>query len=543
LPASPESVRVDSGGAAAAAAPVPDASAHRRVARNFLFNAGGYVLTVGVAFLIAPLQVHKLGNAAYGIWVVMQNLISYSILMDFGMRYAVQREAARIYALHQSEELNGMLSTAALLACIPAAVALLAGGGAALFYPHWFTAPPGLMTPTRVALAFTAVAVALAFPGVVFNSVLAALSRYDILGVRNAAVLVAQALLLWYFLTHGYSLISVAAIYLGTVAAGQMLDAICAFRQIPQLRLRLRLVSRARARSFFRFSSYAFVVSIAVRLIYETDNLVVGWSLGAAAVAFYAVAGGLVGYARDWMSTVTRLYNPIAARMDALGEGEGLRELFVSGTRVGMLLVLPACFGLWAAGRAFLSLWMGPAFALNSGPALMWLTVTALICPFSGTYMPIFYATNRHRISAWMALGEAVANLALSLLLVRRWGIVGVAVGSVIPALINQLVLQPAYAMRLLGVGPLRFYGQALLRPLALAVVPTAGLAALATSGHLQTWPTWLAGCVAATLVYGGLVWALGLEARERQLVAQSWSKLRSMGAMLARRTGTAEEK
>ena len=46
------------------------------------------------------------------------------------------------------------------------------------------------------------------------------------------------------------------------------------------------------------------------------------------------------------------------------------------------------------------------------------------------------------RIALW-AIGEAVANFALSIILVRRIGIYGVAWGTTIPSVIVELFLWP----------------------------------------------------------------------------------------------------
>lgn len=501
--------------------PAPSA-AHHRLARNVLFNAAGYGLNLVVAFFIAPLTVHKLGNDAYGIWVVLQELINYAILLDFGVRYAVQREATRLQSRGEPGELNRMLSTAWVLSWIPAVAVILAGLGVAFWMPHWFHASAGLLGASRIALVLSAAAMALTFPGILFTSVVVGLSRYDALNLRNAIVQIVRALLLWYFLVHGYGLITVAVIYFATVALAQAVDLFFAFRLAPELRLRWSGFQRSWMRHLVHFSAYAFLISISVRLVYWTDNLVVAWILGPVAVTFYSIAGGLVMYVRDGMATLTKVYVPLAAHYEALGKEESLRRLLVDGTRISMLTVIPVCFGLWAAGIPFIRLWMGPSYAQQSGTVLLWLTVTALICPLGATYTPVFYAMNRHQWAARFSLLEAGLNLTLSIWLARRLGIAGVAIGTVIPASLNQIVAQPLYATSLLGVSRWRYYGQALLRPLAVGVLPGVCLAWMARQGWLFAWSWWLAGCTATTVLYIALAWFFGLDDHERERAQQS---------------------
>lgn len=506
----------------AAASGTGGRAAHDRVARNIGFNVAGYGLNLVVAFFIAPLTVHRLGNDAYGVWVVLQELINYAILLDFGVRYAVQREATRLQSRGERFQLNQMLSTAWVLSWIPAALVLVVGTGLAISMPHWFHAAAALLGASRVALVLAAAAMALTFPGVLFTSVVVGLSRYDALNVRNAVVQVVRALLLWYFLVHGYGLVTVAVIYFGTVALAQTIDLAYAFHFAPDLHLRWSGFQRTWMRHLIHFSAYAFLISISVRLVFWTDNLVVAWALGPVAVTFYSIAGALVMYVRDGMTTLTKGFVPLAAHYEALGKEASLRRLLVDGSRWTMLAVLPACFGLWAAGIPFLRLWMGAEYARQSGPVLLWLVTAAMICPLSATYTPIYYAMNRHQWAARLSLLEAAANLGLSVVLALRLGIVGVAIGTVVPALLNQVVAQPLYATRLLDVSRRRYYGDALLRPLAVGLVPGLFLGWLTLSGHLQSWGPWLAGCMAATLLYIALVWRFGLNRDERGRARQS---------------------
>ena len=54
-------------------------------------------------------------------------------------------------------------------------------------------------------------------------------------------------------------------------------------------------------------------------------------------------------------------------------------------------------------------------------------------------------------IAKW-ALVEATANLTLSIVLARKFGIYGVAIGTLVPSLLVQLVLWPRYVSQLVDV-------------------------------------------------------------------------------------------
>ena len=58
----------------------------------------------------------------------------------------------------------------------------------------------------------------------------------------------------------------------------------------------------------------------------------------------------------------------------------------------------------------------------------------------------------KHKRVAFWALGEAASNLILSIVLVRRMGIYGVAWGSAIPSVFCELILWPAFVSNLLAI-------------------------------------------------------------------------------------------
>lgn len=58
----------------------------------------------------------------------------------------------------------------------------------------------------------------------------------------------------------------------------------------------------------------------------------------------------------------------------------------------------------------------------------------------------------RHKPVALWAIGEATANPTLSIVLVRRIGITGVAIGTLIPNLCIHLVACPQYLSRILEI-------------------------------------------------------------------------------------------
>jgi O-antigen/teichoic acid export membrane protein len=332
-----------------------------------------------------------------------------------------------------------------------------------------------------------------------------------------------RAILLWFFLERGCGLLTVAVISTVAVLVGYGLDFIFTLRLFPRLCVGRKFVNGATVRTLLNFSVYAFIISIAFRVIFMTDNVVVGSALGPVAVTFYAVGMNLAGTLRDTLGNITILYAPLAYQMHALDRADSLRQLFLSGSRIAMTYVLPGVLGLVILGPRFLGLWMGSSFVDKSGPVLVLLALEVGFYALISAPGQVLYATKRHKVNAWLSIGNAAANLTLSVILIRRLGAVGVAWGTVIPAFLVEAIILPVYTALLLQVSPLRFYKSAVLRPL-LAAVPYAWwLWFCARQGVIAGYGSLALVVTSGLLVYALLVWKFCLESEERAL-ARQWA-------------------
>ena len=90
----------------------------------------------------------------------------------------------------------------------------------------------------------------------------------------------------------------------------------------------------------------------------------------------------------------------------------------------------------------------GAGFESGAVPLYV-LALTGIVLVGQGPLGNILLGTGRHRLVAFVSLGEAIANLALSVILVRRFGMLGVAIGTAVPiAIANLFILLPPPAAR-----------------------------------------------------------------------------------------------
>jgi O-antigen/teichoic acid export membrane protein len=117
-----------------------------------------------------------------------------------------------------------------------------------------------------------------------------------------------------------------------------------------------------------------------------------------------------------------------------------------------LLLAGPMLAYMVALGDPFLARWLGEGYRGESGDVLIVLALGVAAPIASHPLVQVLYGVNRLRPLALLYLVEGGANLVLSLLLAKPFGIVGVALGTAIPAFVAHAVILPRLLARSWGL-------------------------------------------------------------------------------------------
>ena len=460
----------------------------RTILRNIFSNWAGYLVTAAVGFLLSPIIVHSLGNTGYGLWTLVLSLTGYFGLLDLGIRSSVGRFVARYLALHDDVNVNRITSTAFLVLAVGGIIALSVSVIVSQFFFKSFHVEPEFESTGKLALIITGFTMACALPLGVFSSVLVSLERYDILSAVTIVGEIIRATLIVIVLKAHYGLVAVALIAMFTSLGSYLTIMAFSKRLHPPLRIGFRFVDRQTLRDLFGFGIYRFIWIVANQLIFYSDSIVIGIFLSAGTITAYAIGGSLLNYGRNIVTLVTDAFYPSAARLDARKDIPGLQNLLILGTRVALIVSLPLCLGFVFLGRQFITLWVGKEYSI-SALYLAVLTIPQFTGMCQNMSALVLAGMAKHRILAYVILAEGAANLVLSVILVQKIGVIGVAWGTVIPDLICTTIIIPWYTLAELRLGVYEYLTRAFVRPV-IAVVPAAILAYV-FSRRLEA-PSWL---------------------------------------------------
>jgi len=426
-------------------------------------------ISIVVAFFMMPFLINQLGDHWYGIWTVIGSLAAAYHLFDMGMASAVTRYVSRAFGLKDDHQANQTINTA-LLIYVAIAVVIILASIAASFASRLFINSESDKDLIQILVLIIGVSVALEFPFNALAGVASAKLRFHQVALTRIAVTLLGAGLTWWFISQGYGVIALGVITFCTARISNLLYLLICKSAFPALKFSRHYASISIGKELFHYSAWSFVIAIAYQLRNNVDNFVVAGFLSAASVTHYAIGLRLVDYLAQFLSQATNMFVPIFTGYHVQGNKKELHSKLLFITRLNLVAAMIAGGGLVIFGDAFITRWMGPEYS-----DAYWVMVILLVGRMIGfSNHPLnsaMYAANKHSIVAKIDVIEVALNLTLSLILVHYFGLIGVALGTMIPLLLLRLFVLPVFACNAIEMAVKDYY-MCMGRPIFAVLIP-----------------------------------------------------------------------
>lgn len=442
-----------------------------RVGRNVLSNWTGLAVSMVVAFFMSPFLVHTLGDAQYGVWVLILSVTGYMGLLDAGLKVSVVKFVAGLAAKDDDDALGSIISTVLAIYGLLAIPLLAGAAGVGLALDELFEMPAELEPTARITLLIAGATLSVTLLASVFNGFFAGLQRYDVTNAVHIGATLVGAGAIYVVVSRGMGIVGLALVHLCLQAASGLLLCVLALRMRPQVRIGAAQVRFSTVRQLYGYSVFVLLNSLAMLLLFRSGELVAGLLFGAGAVTYFAIGGMLVEYLGKIIGSMTQVLQPLASGQHARGDETGLRTAVLLSTRACLAITLPACAGFIVLGDPFIATWMNPGYAEVSAPILVVLAVARLFWLAQSGSGNILLGGGRHRELTLFNGATGVAGIVLAIIAANQLGLIGVAVGLAIAITVCQGLLMPAYLCRSLKIPVAAYLREAVAGPV-LAAVP-----------------------------------------------------------------------
>jgi O-antigen/teichoic acid export membrane protein len=484
----------------------------KREKRQILKNVGSswsaLATNVAVGIFLSPFILHRLGDAAFGVWVLIFSVTGYYGLFDLGIRSSIVRYVSKYTATGDREKLAQFVNTALFTYTAIGAVSMVLTALLSSYVERVFKVPPEMHSQARLLLLMVGASVSVGFPLGVAGGMLEGLQRFYILNWTSIGATLARAALIVYFLNRGYGLITLALLTVSLPVVSSILRGFVVLRLCP-MPLGLKYVDRASFRHMVNYGGTTFLVIVAGRLRFRTDELVLGTMMSTVAVTWFNIGARIVDYSQEFVTSLSQIFVPMASQSEATGNLDRVRKIYLAGNRACAFLILPVTAILIVFGKHIIRIWVGARYVPHSYPVLVVMIIPFALMLSQAASGRVLFGLGKHRILATVTVIEGVANLILSIALVPQLGIVGDALGTAIPLSFTCLWFLPRHLKKQIGVPVGTFLREAYTLPILLTLPLVAALWLANRSFYPRNLVQLAIETLAVSSIYGvGLLWA-----------------------------------
>jgi O-antigen/teichoic acid export membrane protein len=488
---------------------------HRRVFVGTLSNLLGQGVIVISSLALIPLIVDRVGVTDYGILVLITSVASFVYLLDIGISAGLVKYVAEHVARGEYDEGARVVGAATWLYALIGVSVAVAGLALAAVLPGLLDLHGHTRKVVPAVVALTALGAGISIPSVAPLAVLRGLQRFSLVNGIAAGGAVLGAGFTVAALLLGGGIVGVA----GAAMASSLITFVISIgvirRVAPELTGRLVRPDRQRARRLLRFSSSVAIVQIAGRLQTHTDALVIGAALPIRLVAPYNFSQRLGEGTRLTTEQFVKVLLPVATEMGVARDQAALRGLFLTATRLSLAITLAVALPLIVLGGSILSLWVGSQFG-KYGDVVAILAISAVFDLVAWPAASVLQGIERHPPLAWMALGDGIVNVILSIALVGVFGLVGVAAATLAATVGETMLFVFPYAARTLGISLAELRREVFIRLALPATALAAILVGTSRSMAVNSIPQLVAVLAVALTGYALAYVAVGAGPRER---------------------------
>jgi len=417
---------------------------------NLLFD-------IAIGFVMMPFLITNLGESWYGLWLLVGSIIGFLAILTLGLSSAVQRYLSIENEPDKYKEYNQTLNSSLAVFIIASLLAIVIASVIALL-PSLFISDVTLIESFKYLVLLMGVNIAVSFISSPFRAILATDYKFSLISVVELITILSKAGLSFLFIIMDYSVVALGVATLIGNALGKGILIIYAIKLTEKFRFSMAFVTKDKLLTLFKYSSKTMLAWLGDVLRFSVDNIVITAFVGLSSVTIYNLPLRLYNYASQFIITSLGVLQPFFSQKAGEKDDHAIRHKFELACGVAFALGAILSAGLFVFGYEFISLWVGEYEEIKTliyiFPAMILLATSQNPC------ILILYSHNKHEYYAYQNIAEGVLNAIISVIAVQYIGVIGVALGSLIPMLITKIYFQPRLTCQLIGFSLTNYYKQ-----------------------------------------------------------------------------------
>lgn len=479
----------------------------------------GQIVKIIVNLIYTPIMLRLLGQSEYGLYQLVYSVVSYLSLLSLGFGSSYLRFYSRYKAQKDEDgvaKLNGMFM---LIFCSISIICVLCGTvmignirgifGTGLTDNEYETA--------KILMGLLIINLALTFPNSVFNCSITAHEKFLFQKLLILFQNIFSPFLTLPLLIMGYGSIGMVSVTTFLTFALLLSNVFFCFKKL-HIRFMFQELQVGLLKEMWVFTFFIFLNQIIDQVNWSVDKFLLGRFAGTTAVAVYGVGGQINSMYLEFSTSISNVFVPKVNRIVAeSNDNEQLTKLFTKVGRIQFLVLGLVLSGFIFFGYPFVKMWAGEEYGASYAVAIL-LIVPVTVPLVQNLGIEIQRAKNMHKVRSIVYLFIAIANVFISVPLIKFFGPAGAALGTAISLFAGNIIFMNWYYHARIGMNMIYFWQEiakfipAFIAPcvVGIAIMKFINITGLVKLGVF-------AGVYAA--VYGLSMYFLGMNEEEKQLV------------------------
>ena len=495
----------------------------RRIVINVVSNYITFVIFGISNFILLGYLVRKLGSDAFGVICLVVSLAAVTELIGTGICQASTKYISASISKKEDLVANELVSSSLLWFSICGLLGACFCGILSFYIDRMFDIPDRLVADSKLAMQLMAVRVLVCFPFNSFQGILLARQRYDLTNLAKSVTVVLRLIIvIVYFNLFSAGMAQYVIITIITLLIERLAWVAFSYRVSDNLRIKLALVTRKSLMVLIGFGGLILIIHIANIIGYEAVKWIIGLEMNVIDVGGYTLIAAIAVIVDQLVRSVPKVLLPVSSRYDALNLPEKNAQLGLIGTKYTMVIANCLCVLPLFMLKPFLYLWVGGEYGMEY---LSHLAVLGMILLLGQLFISIplcllqmLTGVGKIRIPALVTMSWAVGGISI-IWAYLHWvenSLAVVVIGITLARFVGSSV-HLAYALKVFGISPVKFFTYSIVRPGVVGVIVFAISALLLLYMNVYIVSQFVVLSLILGLLYAGATWILVLSLDERR--------------------------
>ena len=485
------------------------------------------VVNMLIGVLYTPILTAKLGQTEYGLYSLVTSIISYLTILDFGFGNAIIIYTTRYRNKNEKDKeqkLHGMFFIIyTIIGIIAGIIGVILWLNVDKLFGNTMSADE--LSKAKILMAILTFNLVVTFPLSIFSSIITSYEKFVFSKILNLARIILNPIVMLILLNFGIK--SVGLVILVTVLniTTLILNYIYCKTKL-KIKLKFGKIDFKLLKEIIAYSVWIFLNSIMDKINWSLDQFVLGIYSGSVAVAIYSVASQLNQMYINFSTAISGVLLPRITKMENdNASDEEFTDIFIKTGRIQYIVMGLIMSGFVLFGKEFINImWVGPEYAESYIIACL-LMLPSTIPLIQNVGLNILQAKNKYKFRVIVLMIFAVVNVCISIILSKKYGGVGAALGTAISTILGQVIFMNIFYQKKVGINIIKFWKNILTMSIPIIFVIILAII-LKTIVPINSVIVLVAQIVLYTLIYCFIVYRFSINKYEKQLILKPINKI-----------------